>query len=208
MELALSGHAGRVRLNGRVLAGFERPGRMRLEGVAPLGPPAFILATEGGAGTLLLPRDQRVVRDAPAADILDALTGIRLTPAELLAVLTGCVTPAPIVTGGHLHPDGWASLDLEGGARLFLRRAGSGWQLRAAHVGAWEVTYPDWGASFPVSVELRSVRGPVSVELRARLSQMDVNVDVDRAAFAVVVPESAVPMSLEALRDGGPLRRQ
>ena len=31
---------------------------MRLEGVAPFGPPAFILVARGGEATLLLPRDE------------------------------------------------------------------------------------------------------------------------------------------------------
>src|SRR4051812_14395950 len=52
-ELALSGHAGKTKLRGRVVAGFERPASMRLEGVAPFGPPAFILVARAGEATLL-----------------------------------------------------------------------------------------------------------------------------------------------------------
>ena len=82
-----------TRLRGRVIAGFERPASMRLEGVAPFGPPAFILVARGGDATLLLPRDERVVRGASPEDVLGALTGVALAPADLLAVLTGCVVP-------------------------------------------------------------------------------------------------------------------
>src|SRR5262245_19766228 len=74
-ELGLSGRAGSQRLRGRVIAGFERPASMRLEGVAPFGPPAFILVTRGDAATLLLPRDNGVLRGARAEEILGALTG-------------------------------------------------------------------------------------------------------------------------------------
>ena len=41
-ELALSGHAGDQRLRGRVIAGLERGGSVRLEGVAPFGTPIFM----------------------------------------------------------------------------------------------------------------------------------------------------------------------
>jgi hypothetical protein len=63
-------------MRGRVLAGVV-PGALRLEGVAPFGGPVFILVADGVHGTLLLPRD-RVLQDAAAEDILDALVGIRL----------------------------------------------------------------------------------------------------------------------------------
>src|SRR3954467_6548851 len=44
-ELSISGRAGSQRLRGRIVSGFARPASMRLEGVAPFGPPAFILVT-------------------------------------------------------------------------------------------------------------------------------------------------------------------
>src|SRR5690348_11136026 len=121
-ELALAGRAGDQRLRGRVVAGFERPASMRLEGVAPFGPPAFILAARGRNATLLLPRDQpRVLRGAPPENILGALTGVTLGPADLQAILTGCVAPMPQPTNGRQHASGWASIDLAGGATVYLQ---------------------------------------------------------------------------------------
>src|SRR5258705_1699869 len=131
-ELALSGRAGRQKLRGRVVAGFARPASMRLEGVAPFGPPAFILASRPETTALLLPRESRVLRGARADDILGALIGVSFGPADLLAILTGCVVPAPQPTGGRLHGNGWASIDLMGGATLYLQKRGNAWQLRAA----------------------------------------------------------------------------
>ena len=94
-ELSLAGRAGSERLRGRVVAGFERPASMRLEGVAPFGPPAFILAARGDMAILLLPRDDRVLKGERAEDMLGALTGVALAPADLQAILTGCVTADP-----------------------------------------------------------------------------------------------------------------
>ena len=100
-ELGLRGRAGTRRLSGRLIAGFERPASMRLEAVAPFGPAGFILVTRGEQAVLLLPRDERVVRGESAEAILGALTGVTLGPADLQAILTGCILPEskPSVAG-------------------------------------------------------------------------------------------------------------
>jgi len=203
-EMNLRGRAGGRRLSGRLVTGFERPASMRLEAIAPFGPPAFILATRGDQAVLLLPRDERVVRGQSAEAILGALTGVTLAPADLHAVLTGCVVPAPKPVAGRLHSNGWASIDLEGGATMYLRRTGS-WQVSAARRDGWEVDYPMWQGTFPHVIRLRSVNASAAVDLTATLSQVEVNVDIDPAAFTADVPTSASPLSLEELRDAGPL---
>jgi hypothetical protein len=204
-ELSLSGRAGGDTLRGRVLAGFERPASMRLEGVAPFGAPAFILVARDGRATLLLPREHHVVRDATAEAILGALAGVALAPADLEAVLTGCVVPTPNATAGRLHADGWASIDLEGGATAYLRRAGDAWQIRAARRGDWRIDYPEWGGTFPATVRLQSEK-PVAVDLTATLAQVEANIDLDPSAFAVAVPADATPLPIDVLRRSGPLQ--
>jgi hypothetical protein len=205
-ELALSGHAGSTRLRGRVIAGFERPASMRLEGVAPIGPPAFILVARAGDATLLLPRDDRVLTGASPQDVLGALTGVALAPADLHALLTGCVTPEPAARGGRVHANGMASIDLDGEATLFLVRVNGAWQPRAATRGGWDVQYANWQGDFPRTVTLRSTAGGLDVELTAVVSQLEANVSLDAAAFAVTVPPSTKPLTLAELRDAGPLR--
>ena len=140
-ELALSGRAGAERLRGRVHAGFARPESMRLEGVAPFGPPAFILVSRDRNATLLLPRESRVLRAQRPDEVLGALVGVTLAPADVLAIVTGCVVPSPTPTSGRLHEKGWASISLEGGAELYLRRTTT-WQIRAARRNGWQLEYP------------------------------------------------------------------
>lgn len=205
-ELALAGRAGGRGLRGRAIAGFERPGSMRLEGVAPFGPPAFILAARAGTATLVLPRDNRVLRNAPAEDILGALTGVALSPADLQAILTGCVVAESGATGGRLHQNGWASIDLSGGATLFLEREDDAWQPRAARRPGWQIEYPSWQGGFPQTVRLRSLDPAVDVDLTATLSQVETNLPLEASAFGVSVPASAVDLMLDELRDAGPLR--
>jgi outer membrane lipoprotein-sorting protein len=207
-ELGLGGRAGEQRLRGRVVAGFERPDSMRLDGVAPFGAPAFILVARGNTATLLLPRDNRVLRGARADEILGALTGVSLAPADLQAILSGCVTPMPRAVGGRLHQNGWASIDLEGGATLYLQRQGTAWQLRAARRAGWQIEYPAWQGMFPQAVRLRSDAPAGGVDVSATLSQLETNVDLDAAAFTVNVPAGAMELTLDELRDSGPLRGQ
>ena len=207
-ELSLAGRAGAERLRGRVHAGFVRPDSMRLEGVAPFGPPAFILSARDRTATLLLPREPAVLRGQPPEQILGALVGITLAPADMLAIVTGCVVPAPTPSSGRLHQNNWASIALGGDAELFLRRTNT-WEIRAARLNGWQIEYADWhGQPFPPAVRLISNAQSVNVDVTATISQVQANTDLDASAFPVDVPTGARPITLDQLRDAGPLRGQ
>ena len=216
MEMRLSGSVGDQKVRGPVVAGFERPSSMHLEGVAPFGGPVFILTAQNGSGALLLPRESRILRKAPPAAILEALTGVALEPADLQAVLTGCVLPAPRATAARLHAGGMASIDIESAgprgaprtATVYLKRSGSQWQLRAARRDRWQIDYIYGAGSFPQSVRLSSTNSDVRVGLTAALSQVETNQALDPKAFTVEEPKNVMPMTLEELRQAGPLRGQ
>lgn len=203
--LNLRGRVGDERLSGNVHAGFVQPASMRLEGTPPFGQPVFILAAEGATGTLLLPRESRVLRGEPAESILEALIGVNLASADLQAILTGCVVPDPVATGGHTHANGWASIDLQGGATLYLRRT-SRWEVRAARRDGWQIEYTTSPSLYPASVRLVGTSQKIQVDLSAGVSDLEANVDLDPKAFPVNVPKDATPLSLEELRESGPLR--
>jgi len=205
-ELALSGRVGDQRLRGRVIAGFERAGSMRLEGVAPFGPPAFVLAARPGAAVLLLPRDERVLRHPEARDVLGALSGVPLAPVDLLAVLTGCVVPDPMPGAGRLHERGWASIALNDGATVFLQQANGAWLVRAARRAPWEIEYDQWQSGLPRLVRLRSLEGQAPVDATLTLSQIETNVELPATAFTVEVPGNMAELTLDELRQAGPLR--
>jgi hypothetical protein len=154
-------------------------------------------------------RDNQVVREPKAGDILGALTGISLSPAELLAILTGCVVPEPQATGGRSHQGGWASIDLGTRATVYLQRAGTGWRLRAARRGDWQVEYVEWpdAAPLPTKVQLVTTQ-PVMVDLRATLAQTEPNVNLPDSTFTIAVPANAETISLDDIRRAGPLRDQ
>jgi hypothetical protein len=208
--LSLRGRVSGQRLSGTVHAGFERPASMRLEGIPPFGQPVFMLAAQNGDAVLLLPRDERVLRSQPPQAILEALVGVDLAPADLLAILTGCVVPGSVPTAGRLHANGWASIDLQGSAKIFLRRAPasatSQWELRAAQRDGWQLEYTMGQTLFPASVRLTSDTQKVPVDLTTGISELEANVDLDAAAFRIDVPPDAQPLTLDELRESGPLR--
>ncbi len=154
-ELGISGRAGGQKLRGRVAAGIAAPSDLRLEGVAPFGPPAFILAATAGRATLLLPRDNRVLTGEPPAAILESLVGLDLGPADLLAILAGCVETDLQPTGGRLFPGGWARIDLANGGFAFLQRGASRrWRVRAALRPPLRLEYEGEGSAIPVAVRI------------------------------------------------------
>lgn len=154
-----------------------------------------------------MPRESRVLRGQPADAILGALIGVNLAPGDLQSILTGCVVQNPTPTGGRLHANGWATIDLQGGAALYLRRT-SQWELQAARRDGWQLEYTTGQGRFPQSVRLVSNAQTINVDLTATLSQLEANVDLPAAAFRVDVPPGASPLTLEELRESGPLRGQ
>ena len=207
-ELSLSGRAGDQRLRGTLHAGFRVAASMRLEfRVPPFNSLGFVLAADDASATLLLPRTDEAVRGTRADEILGALTGITLSPADLMAILTGCVVPAPRPLAGRTHAGGLASLDLEGPATLYLQSTRAGWRLRAARRGDWRIDYLDWPESgrFPSRLEL-TASSPLAVRLTARLAQTEANVPIPDAAFSETVPAGADLITVEELRQAGPLR--
>ena len=114
----------------------------------------------------------------------------------------------PVRGAGRLHQNGWASVDLAGDATVFLERVALGWQPRAARRPGWQIEYPSWQGAFPATVRLRSLDPQVNVDLTAAVSQLEANTTVDPAAFTVTVSDDTLSMTLDELRDAGPLRGQ
>lgn len=207
-ELGLSGRAGDQRLGGRIVAGFAEPSSVRLEGVA-LGRTIFILVAKDRDATLLLPRDERVVRDAPPEAIVEALAGVSLTPAELRAAVAGCGLGAGTPASGRMFTEEWSAVDV-GSGLTYLRRVDGRWRVGGATRGRVRIVYADFSGGLPGTIHVRSdaVEGvsekPVA-DITLRVSQLEINTAIDPRAFELVVPPSAVPLTVEELRRAGPL---
>lgn len=199
-ELGLSGRSGGDRLRGRISAGIASPAEIRLEGVA-FGRPIFILASQAGAATLLLVRENRVVREAPPEAIIEALTGVALTPPELLAIVTGCGLVVDTPSNGRTFGDEWAAADVGGGV-TYLRRVDGRWRVGAAARGDLQVVYAEFSGGRASRVHIKA--GTIA-DITLAVSQFEMNTTIDSKAFEVNVPPDAAPLSIEELRRAGPL---
>ncbi|MCA1561692.1 MAG: hypothetical protein LC753_00725 [Acidobacteria bacterium] len=204
--IGLSGRAGGQRIRGGIEAGFAAPDDLRLEGVGPFGRVMFVLVSTGGEATLVLPRDGRVVRGAPAAAIVEALAGVALGPGELRAVVSGCGFGSETPTAGRMYGKGWAAVDVAG-TTAYLRQADGRWVMQAAVRGPVTVEYQDFASGRPATIKLRTSPTPpgAAADLTLRLSQVEINVPLAAEVFRVDVPANAAPLTLEELRRAGPL---
>jgi hypothetical protein len=209
-EIGLSGRAAGQRLRVRLIAGFAAPDRIRLEAVAPIGGPVFILVSEGRSTTLLLTRDERVLSDVPPSAILEALAGIRVEPATLRRLLAGC--PAEDVDARDARAIGseWVIAGTADHGTAYFRRRGGRWRLAAVRGASLDAELGPGSGEQPAYVRLLNAAGSSGApfDLTLRLSQVEVNVELPGEAFTVRVPATAAPITLDELRQSGPLRNR
>lgn len=219
-EIAVSGKVAGRRLRGRLLAGVAAPDSLRLEAEAPFGQPIFVLVAHGGRGTLLLPRDGRVLTDAQPAAVMDALAGVSLSPADLLAILSGCGVEPPPAGDFTAFGRDWLRASGPASAAVYLHRGDDAWRVVAAEKPqpdgrTLRVDYSDFSQDRPASIRLvipppaaRASEGGAPgavkpVDLTLRLSQVDINTRLGAEAFEVKIPDGATPMTLDELKANG-----
>jgi hypothetical protein len=205
-ELSLSGQANGERIRGRVHAGFEAGGAVRLEGLAPFGPPAFILAGRNETATLLM-RDHRVLPATRVALVLERLTGLALGADDLRLLLSGCLSENPTPTDGKRWPSGWRAVTLGSERVAYLRQQQGSDLVVAADYGPWTVDYRGHVNGWPREVRVRRREG-ATVDVTARLGELETNTSIDPRAFSVDVPADAVSMTLDDLGSAAPLAPQ
>ncbi len=210
-EVGVAGRVGGQRLRGRLLAGLATPASAYLEAPAPFGAPLFVFAARAHEATLLLPRDRRVLRDGDPADVLEAITGVPLDPVQLRSVLTGCAPAAEPGALAQARSLGTVWRTIPGEPELYLRRDRdvAPWRLVAAihrEEPGWRADYADFQGDVPRGVRLTSLDGR-RFDLRLSLAQVEINVPLEPSVFEVAIPRGTQPMTLEQLRDAGPLAR-
>lgn len=178
---------------------------MRLEAVAPLGPPLFVLVARGEEATLLLPRERRVLTSAPGA-ILAALVGLALDASDLMALVAGCAVAEPVAESARLFGRGGAAVALRDGSVLYLERRDDHLRVRAARRGRLVIEYGRWRSGVPVELRLRRSASPAEpvVDLTVRISQVAIDPALGADVFAVTVPPGTMPLTLDELRQLGP----
>ena len=214
-EVAVSGSANGRRVRGRLSAGVSAPGSARLEAVAPFGAPTFIFVATGGDASLLLSRENSVFEHGHPDTVLEAAAGVPLGAEDLLHVLTGCA-PSEGLRDGRRTGSDWRMATTTSGDDLYLHRESgpAPWRLvaiarRASASRAWRAEFREPGADgVPRSIHVASVeagRIGASFDLHLVLSQVDTNAPLAADVFTFHVPASAVRMTLDELRQTGPL---
>lgn len=198
-ELRLSGRAGEQRLRGSIAAAFAAPASLRLEGTA-FGRPIFYLVARDATGILLLPRDNRVVRNAPPEAIVEALAGVALTPGELRSAVAGCGLGTGTPTNGRMFTNDWSAVDV-GGTTTYLRRLDGRWQVAGAVRDPLTLLYSDFAGGIASAIHVRST----VADIRLGVSDLQINTTLDDKVFELNVPPDAMPLTLEELRRAGPL---
>ena len=206
-EIRLSGRAAGERLRGTLHAGFGTPAALRLEAVAPFGPPMFVLAGRNNQATLFFPRDQRVIVDVALADVLDRLTALPLSADDLRLVLTGCLVAGAAPARGRTWNGGWFAVALKPDVTAYLQHRNGAAVVAAADYGPWLIDYADHLNGWPRTVRIRS-KEPQQVDATARLDQLEINIPLDDKAFEVEIPADAERITLNDLQAIAPLREQ
>ena len=201
-DLRLSGRIDGERVRGTLQVGVARDA-MRLEGLAPFGAPVFVLAARPGDAVLLLPRESAVARGTSAAELLDAAVGVALTPAELLAIVSGCGVADWTVTGGATYGGTWTRLDLDGNRVIWLRARPDGPPiLVAAADRRWQIEYTRPGPTWPTAIRLRGLgrAGAGRTDAVFALDAPEALAALPDGALDVVVPAGATAVALADLR--------
>ena len=208
--LSVGGRASGSALRRTRMRGAVEGGGLRLEALAPFGASIFILvAPDERTATLLLPRDRQVVTGAAPGVLLDALAGLELGPADVQALLTGCLAPlgASTVAARRLG-GGWTVVELEGGTAAYLRDAPEGLVITAGQRDRLTVGYSDHVRGLPRTLRIEvepPPGGAGATELNGSLSQVNINTALNPAVFQIDVPAAYTPATVEELRGASPL---
>jgi hypothetical protein len=207
-EVGVSGKVNGQRLRARLQVGLAQPASAYIEAPAPFGAPIFVFAAENDDATLLLPRDRRVLQHGRPAEVLEAIAGVPLAPAGLRAALTGCVADGDARTRATQPDARWRVFSGDDELYVHRDRDADPWRLvvviHRSPGPAWRAEYREFVSNMPRSIHLTSTPS-TRFDLQLALSDVELNVPIGPETFRVQIPAGTTPLTIEELRNGGPL---
>jgi hypothetical protein len=207
-QVAVSGKVGGHRMRARLTVGLAEPAAAYIEAPAPFGAPIFVFAAVDNDATLLLPRDRRVLEHGRPAAVLEAIAGVPLSPDGLRMVLTGCAADGDARRRATAPDSRWRVFP--GSDELYVHRdrEADPWRLvvvmHRRPAPEWRAEYRDFVGNLPRSIHLVSAEAG-RFDLQLMLSDVEMNVPIDADTFRVPIPADSTPLTIEELRDAGPL---
>jgi hypothetical protein len=167
----------------------------------------FLLAGRADRASLWLREEHRVV-SAPLEDIVRNLADLALGGDDLLAILTGCAVRTFDVVEARRFGTLLAVETAAG--RVFVEQVEGAWRARGAVVNGLIVDYRSRQGPMPTDVVVGTgAQGADRVTFRFRPEQVALDDTLPPQLFTL--PDgasSAAPMTLQELRESGPLRRR
>jgi hypothetical protein len=205
-QTRLAGRVGDEAISVGASTGVTAEGGIYIE-VRAIGTPALWLSGREDRATLWL-REDNLTLTEPASAIIEALTGVRLEPSRLLAIVTGCIARTLTVESAAQYDDGELIRVTTPDATVYLRRRAGQWRIVAGRFDGLQVDLVRSGAAIPAELRITSEPGVTpEVDLRLEISApFRVNDAIRPDAFERVPPPDARLITLEDLRAAGPLR--
>jgi hypothetical protein len=142
-----------------------------------------------------------VLQGTSVAAVLERLTGLSLGADDLRLIVSGCLVDRAAPANGRQWPGGWQAVTIGPERVAYLRTVQGRPTLVAADYGPWHVDYSRHANGFPRVVRVRRD----TVDITARVEQLEVNTQINPRAWEVDVPSDADPMTLDDLRSIAPL---
>jgi len=208
-EVGVSGSVGGHRVRGQLLVGLADPAAVRLEALAPAGPPVFIFVARADTATVLVSNDNRFLERGEPTAVLEAMTGVPLGPDELRLVLIGCVAGADSAAVQQLGDDWRLARDATTDTYLHRTSGTAPWRVvasirKAGDSTGWRAEYAGGAQGLPSAVRVTALDGH-RFDLQLALSQVEINQPLGDDVFRVRIPGGAEAITLEDLRRSGPL---
>jgi hypothetical protein len=190
--LRVRGRSSEGAFDARLAVWFERPDRLRVELLGAFGGTRWSAVASREGITAYFPAKKHYLREPDVSDVVGRLLGIRLSPEDMMAALSGAGIALDTSPAAEGHRRGALRfLEIAAPSRPTVE-LNDGGQVVSARSERYRVSYPSaWkrrGRLFPDELTLENE----SVRARLETAEVDVNTELDPETFVIAIPGDAV----------------